>query len=96
MRARGPRGTHGLVGMVREQVKVLTETTGRMSKDIQVLKAGVQALAENVSVLDTNALALGKMLEAVAEAVDAQGQVDVDHEERLRSIEKQLRERRGR
>lgn len=103
MRARGPRGTHGLVGMVREQVKVVAESTDRLEANFQSLNVKFRELAQDVEVISANVQsyggdvrALGKMLEAVAEAVDAQGQVDMDHEERLRSIEKQLRGRRGR
>ena len=61
------RGTHALVQMVREQVGVLIESTGKVA-------SAVDGFRKDVTVL-------GRMVNALAEAVD-------DHESRLAAIEK--------
>lgn len=87
MRARGLRGTHTLVAMVREQVMALTETSaetvrivGKLRQDVETLRDDVVALGQAVLRLDQNVAKLGGMLEVIAEHTD-------DHETRLIALE---------
>lgn len=80
MRARGPRGTRGMVEMVREQVKALTDAMGGLSQSVEDMRARTATLSAGVD-------ALGKMVLTLAENVD-------DHEERLQVVEKKVEGRR--
>lgn len=60
MRARGPRGTHALVEMVREQVGVLIGSTERLSSDVRGLGRLVTALADRVDDHENRLTALEK------------------------------------
>lgn len=51
MRARGPRGTHALVQMVREQVAVLVESTGRLAGDMNKMAGDMRALGALMNAL---------------------------------------------
>lgn len=51
MRARGPRGTHGLVQMVREQVAVLVESTGKIAGDMNTMAGDMRALGALMNAL---------------------------------------------
>jgi len=102
IRARGPRGTHGLVHMVRDQVKVVAESTDRLHKDVkglgqkvgelgrkvEELGAGVKAMGESVIVFKGEVNALGALLEDVAEAADKQEEKSEDFEKRISALEK--------
>lgn len=74
MRARGPRATHALVQMLREQVGLLIGATDHLAADVRVVATRTQALASNMKVL-------GKMVNALGDVVD-------DHEARLLKLEK--------
>lgn len=80
MRARGLRGTHTLVAMVRDQVKVLTAASAETVKAVNKLREDVGVLGRVVLALDQNVAKLGGMLEAIAEHTD-------DHEARLTALE---------
>lgn len=77
MRARGPRHTHGLVQMVREQVAVMMESMGKVA-------SSVDALRRDVGELQVNVAQLGGSLNAVAEAWE-------DVEARVAKLEKKAK-----
>lgn len=93
LRARGYRGTRGLVEMVRDQVKALTASSAETVKAVNKLRDDTNRLREDVGVLgtvvlglDQNVAKLGGMLEVIAEHTD-------DHEQRLAKLEKKGKKR---
>jgi methyl-accepting chemotaxis protein len=81
MRARGPRGTRGLVEMVREQVKALTESSGQTVRAVEKLQTDVQELGHSVIRMDGNVHRLSGLMEAFAQSFD-------DLEARVSKLEK--------
>lgn len=81
MRARGPRDTHTLVQMVREQVAVMMTSMGRVAKATDSLRSDVNKLGSAVDALQLNVAALGGMMTTLAEGAD-------DHEKRITALEK--------
>ena len=84
IRARGPRGTHGLVEMVREQVAELSAAMDGLSASVDEMKSRVTAAVDGVQAqtakLATRVGALGATLRAMARDVD-------DHEKRISALE---------
>jgi hypothetical protein len=62
--------------MVREQVGVMMESMGRVSKAVDGLRGATEALRDDVA-------SLGGMMQTLAESAD-------DHENRLAAIEKKM------
>ena len=88
LRARGRRGTHGLVQMVREQVAVLVESGGKMA-------TSVDALTKNVGAWRVQVAALGASVNALAIAVDEHEAQLVTQDRRITALEKKGGKPRG-
>lgn len=84
LRARGPRHTHGLVQMVREQVAVLVEGTGTVAREMAATSRRMDDVAKRMA-------QLGVTVNRLLERVDAQEERADDHEARIVKLEKKKR-----
>lgn len=95
MRARGPRGTRGLVEMVRDQVAVLVDGTGKVAKEMAGVSAEMataskrmDGVSKRMDEVASQMADLGKSVYALAKRVDIQKEITDEHEDRLTALEK--------